>query len=465
MAVLVKRVLGAATLAAVCAGPLASETLTDTLVSAYNNSNLLEQNRAVLRAADEDVATAVSALRPTLDYSMSRTYDYDFDDERSDADDTIGLISELSIFEGGRNRLAIEAAKEAVLAARQSLLSQEQDVLFSAVSAYFEVLRALEFVDLRQNNVRVLQEEVRASQDRFEVGEVTRTDVAQAESRLALAEANLVSAQGDLETAREEFRMAVGRYPNDLQPAPPDPQIPSTEAEARDMAARGHPQILEAQRLVTVAEINAARAEAALLPSLTGRADVGYSDAPNTSSQGNLDPSATLRLELSGPIYRGGSINSAFRSAVAQRDQNRANLLQTTLVITEQVGVAWSDLRVARASLQATIRQIDAAQIAFEGVREEATLGARTTLDVLNAEQELLNAQGDRIDALTQEQIALYGLLSATGRLTIDFLNLPVVAYDPSVYYNAVRGAPAVAPLSSAPGARLDRVLRGIGRY
>ncbi len=446
-------------------GPAAGQTLADTLATAYNNSNLLAQNRAVLRAADEDVATAVAALRPTLDYSLSR--DWGFRDEDSvqiDNDtvsNTLSLTSDLTLFEFGRNRLAIEAAKEAVLAARQSLRAEEQGVLFDAVEAYVEVRRALEFVDLRQNNVRVLSEEVRAANDRFEVGEVTRTDVAQAESRLALAESNLASARGDLEIAREQYNLTVGQYPQGLAAPPSLPNLPAGATDARAISMRLHPSILQAQRLVSVAELNVARAEAAVLPSLSATASVGYADGGQNGELGDFRRSGSVGINLRGPIYRGGALNSTYRSAVAQRDQNRANLLQTTRAISEQVGRAWAVLQVARASLAATARQIDAARIAFEGTREEATLGARTTLDVLNAEQELLNAQGDRIEANAREQVAVYGLLSAMGQLTVDYLGLGVVEYDPSVYYNAVRSAP---PITSERGLQLDRVLKSIGR-
>lgn len=442
-----------------------AETLADALVSAYNNSNLLEQNRAVLRAADEDVATAVSALRPTIDYIASRDWTRNFDTsfgvDSTTIRDNLGLTARLSIYEFGRNRLAIEAAKESVLATRQGLIQVEQQVLFQAATAYMDVIRAIEFVDLRQNNVRVLQEEVRAANDRFEVGEVTRTDVAQAESRLAEAQANLVAAEGDVETARESFNLAVGRFPGSLAPPPPLPRTADSLDSARSIALRGHPDIQQAQRLVSVAEINVARAEAAVLPSLDATADLGYSTDFNRSASGRFEPTGSIGLSLSGPIYRGGALNSAFRSTVAQRDQNRANLLQTIKVISENLGVAWSAVEVARAVLRSTDRQIEAARIAFEGVREEASLGARTTLDVLNAEQELLDAQGLRIDANRQEQVAVYALLSAMGLLTAESLGLNVVAYDPEAYYNSVRTAPAIG---SKQGIQLDRVLRGIGR-
>ncbi len=459
---------------ALAAGPAAAETLSDTLVSAYNNSNLLEQSRAVLRASDEDVAVAVSALRPIIEYSASRTYSYDLDtgvitnpntglQTRQDSQtitSTLEMTAQLSVFEFGRNRLSIEATKQAVLAARESLRAQEQAVLFAAVQGFTAVRRAQAFVDLRRNNVRVLEEEVRAANDRFEVGEVTRTDVAQAEARLAEAEANLVSAEGDLEIAREQFNLAVGRYPGTLEAPPPFPLAPSGLTEARDIAVANHPDIKRAQFLVAAQDFNVEVAEREVLPSLSITGAIGYSD--RASLDNDLEPDASVGVQFGGPIYQGGLINALYRQAVAQLDQNRANLLQTVLNIEERVGFAWASLEVAQASLRATAREIEAQEVAFEGTREEATLGARTTLDVLNAEQELLDARGDRVEAITTEQDAFYFLLQTMGLLTAENLELDVVAYDPELYYNAVRTAPPI--FTSEQGIKLDRVLRGLGR-
>lgn len=466
------RLAGSAALALSAMTPLTAtaETLTDALVSAYNNSDLLAQQRAVLRAADEDVAGAVAALRPTLSYQLSESYQY-IDDpsplqgqNNDNFTTSLDLLAQIDLFTGGRNRLAIEAAKEAVLAAREGLIAQEQQVLFEAVEAYMNVLAAIENVRLNANSVELLDEEVRAARDRFEVGEVTRTDVAQAEARQAQAEADLVAAEGDLEVAREDYNLQVGRYPGNLQAPPPLPTTAPSVDGARQIALRSHPLILQSQRNVTVAEINAAAAEAAILPALRAEAQAGYSDGiSNNAFDGDgFEPGASVGLTLQGPIYQGGALNSAFRQARAQRDNSRAQLLRTTSEISEQVGRAWAVREVARAQLDSTDRQIEAARIAFEGTREEATLGARTTLDVLDAEQDLLDAQTARVDAAAQEQIAVYGLLSSMGRLTVEGLGLPVTAYDPAAYYNSVRSAP---PIGSDQGIQLDRVLKSLGRY
>lgn len=457
----------AVALAAIAAVPASGETLTDALVSAYNNSHLLEQNRAVLRAADEDVAQALAALRPTLEYGVAAIYEHLDDPNPGQLQDafstSLDLFSRLAVWSGGRNRRNVEAQKDAVLAAREGLVAQEQQVLFDAVTAYMNVIAARETVDLQQNSVRVLTEEVRAATDRFDVGEVTRTDVAQAEARQAQADAALVTAQGQFQIAREDYKLKVGRYPGNLAAPPPLPGTAANMEAARDLALRNHPQILQAQYTVSFAEQNVAIAEAAVLPTLSARVGGNYSNLDtNAFRTDGYDWGASVGMELSGTIYQGGALNSVFRQSKANRDNSRAALLQTTATVSEQVGRAWAVRESAAATLQATEREIQAAQIAFEGTREEATLGARTTLDVLDAEQDLLDARTSRVSAATQEQIAVYGVLASMGRLTVDYLKLPVTAYDPSVYYNSVRNAPAVG---SEQGIKLDRVLKSIGKY
>ncbi|WP_428545707.1 TolC family outer membrane protein [Profundibacter sp.] len=429
-----------------------AEGLNDALISAYKNSGLLEQNRALLRAADEDVAQAVSALRPVLSYYANATYADPVFPGKDYLSGNLGLQASLLLYDGGGSQFAIEGKKESVLTAREGLVNVEQSVLLRAVTAYMNVRRDTEFVSLRQNNVRVIREQLRAAKDRFEVGEVTRTDVSLAESRLALARANLAAAQGGLARSREEYRAAVGHYPKGLRPAPKAPATAKSIDAARSVAYVTHPLMRKIQHEVAAAELGVEQANALMKPrvSLTGRV--------NHDSYG-LD-SSSIGIELGGPIYQGGKLSSVFRKAVAGRDQVRAGLHLTRLDVAQGVGNAWASLQVARATLAATVRQIKAARVAFKGVKEEATLGARTTLDVLDAEQELLDAEANRISALTDQYIATYSLLSAMGLLTVDHLKLGIRTYDPSAYYNAVANAPA----DSSRGKRLDRVLRALGK-
>ena len=351
---------------------------------------------------------------------MAALYEHLDDPLPSQLQDTfstsLDLFSRMTIWAGGRNRMTVQAQKEAVLSAREGLMAQEQQVLFDAVSAYMNVIAARETVDLQQNSVRVLQEEVRAATDRFDVGEVTRTDVAQAQARLAQADADYVTAEGEYQIAREDYRLKVGRYPGNLAAPPPLPKTAATLDAAQDVAQKNHPQILQAQFSVSFAEMTVAIAKAAVLPTLNGRVGGNYSNADtNTFRTDGYDWGAGVGLKLAARSIRVARCNSAFRQAKANRDNSRAALLQTTATVVEQVGRAWAVRESAGASLSATERRIQAAQIAFDGTREEATLGARTTLDVLDAEQDLLNARTSRVNASTQEQIAVYGVLASMG--------------------------------------------------
>ncbi len=452
-----------------------AQSLGDTLARAYTSSGLLEQNRALLRAADEDVAQAVAALRPVISWSArvrrqfgerksaqpaNQAPDVAIDQAQGFAtnDVTVGIDLDLLLYDFGRSRLRIDAAKETVLATRQGLIAVEQQVLLRAVRAYMNVRRESENVALRENNMRLITRELRAAEDRFEVGEVTRTDVSLAEARLAGARANLALAQGNLAQAVEEYRAVVGMRPGNLPEPGRVPQTVSSAAEARSLAVRSHPEILQAQREVTVAELNVAVARAAMQPTVNLGGRLGLTE---TYDRPDYTRSGEISLGVGGPIYRGGELSSLVRQAQARRDASRADLIVISDQLAQQAGDAWAQLQVARAAREASIRQIRAAEVAFDGIREEARLGARTTLDVLNAEQELLDARAGLISASADEYIAAYSLLAATGLMTAEHLGLSVPRYDPSEYYNLVKSAPAV---NSPQGQALDRVLQSIGR-
>lgn len=427
-----------------------AETLADALALAYRNSDILDQNRAVLRAADEDVADAVSALRPVIAWVADGGYvTSGFTDGFSAS---LALTGQLILYDFGRTRTAIDIARESVLATRQALIGAEQEILLQAVQAYFDVRSAIENVAINENSVRVNDETLRATRDQFEVGEVTRTDVALAEAELASARAGLAAAEGQFATAREAYSLAVGQFPGTLAPAPRAPALPATLDAARDIAQRNHPAIRQAQREVTVADLQVALAVAQRRPSLNGTASVETADGG--------EQNATVGIRLSQTIYQGGALASAQRKAIAGRDGSRSALLQTARVIDRGVGDAWSAIAVARAQIRAIDEQVVAAEIGFNGVREEALLGARTSIDVLTAEQSLLDARAAKITAEADLQVAIYSLLASMGLLTVEHLNLGVPVYDPAAYYDAVRNAPA----TSVQGESLDRVLRAIGK-
>ncbi|RJK96209.1 transporter [Paracoccus aestuarii] len=455
-----RRLAGAAVIAVATALPASAESLADTMVAAYRHSALMEQNRAVLRAADEDVAASVAALRPVVQW-IARHGATRNEGATTQRSTSLSLGAQMTLYDFGRSQIAIDGAKEQVLATRQALVSVEQDVLLSAAVAYFEVREAIQQVGLQQNSVEVLTSERQAAQDRFDVGEVTVTDVALADAQLAATRAGLAAANGQLEIAREGYLAVTGRRPGQLAPPPALPSLPATVDEARAIAQRSHPAIGQAQRQAAAAELAVAGAAAERNPTLSANASVGVTRAPQAPF-GNYDSrnSSSVGLEMSQTLYSGGRLSAGHRRAMAQRDQARSGLLNTSRQVSQRVGEAWANIAVARAQIDAIGQQISAAQQAYDGVREEALLGARTTLDVLDAEQSLLQARADRISAESNLQLAHYQLLAAMGLLTVENLQLGIPTYDPSQYYNAVRNAPA----TSRQGESLDRVLRAIGR-
>ena len=449
-----------ATVTLAAALPAAADTLGDALVSAYRNSNLLEQNRALLRAADESVAEAVSALRPVVDFVLRSQYVYNQQRPSILSPSRIneglslsaGISAQLTLYDGGAGKLGIAAAKETVLATRQALVGVEHQVLFNAVQSYMTLRLAEDIVGLRQGNVRVLTRELEAATDRFDLGEITRTDVAIAEARLAAARAQLAAAEGEVLVGRETFELAIGRKPGRLSNPPRLPVTAKSVEEAKRIARGQHYLIRQRQHELAAAELNVQRAAARMGPRLAAEATVGKNDLGLSTN--------SLSLTLSQRVYQGGGLSALYRQALARRDATRSALQQSVAQVEQAVGEAWAQRSVSRASIQATDRQIEAARAAYDGVREEAKLGARTTLDVLNAEQELLDAQAERLRAVTNEYIATYGLLSAMGFLTVEHLKLGIPTYDVTAYYNAVKHAPA----TSAQGKRLDKVLESIGR-
>lgn len=440
-----------------------AENIVDAMIGAYNSSGLLEQNRALLRAADEDVAIAVSALRPVVDFILRANRSFNAtgtDFSPRNVTHRSGLTTQFSatwlLWDNGRTRLSVEESKETVLATRQTLLGIEQQVLFAAASAYVDILLQQETVSVRRNNLRVLREELRAAQDRFDVGEVTRTDVALAQSRVAAARSDLSTAEGSLVSARAAYANSVGRAPGALAGQPRLPALPATVEAATAVALRRHPTLLAAQHQVSAAEIAVQGGAKSFGPSLSAAAEIGATDSLRSSG---YSEDASVSLTLSQRLYQGGGITARYRKLIAARDAARGNLLSVQRDVVQDVNDAFVRLQVARASLVASAERVRAARVAFEGVREEATLGARTTLDVLSAEQELLSAQTAQISARSEQSVAAYQLLAAQGLLTAEHLRLKVQIYDPTLYYNLAKDAPAAI---SKQTKQLDRVLRAL---
>ena len=385
---------------------------------------MLEQNQAVLRAADEDLATAVGTLLPVFSFQASIGATGDYDDNRRDflgrpstspdqsaikLSDTVSFIATMPLFDFGRGKIGIALRNELVLASQQSLVNIEQQVLLDAVSAYVNMGLQGELVAAQESNVRLITQDLRAARDRFEVGEVTRTDVALSEAQLAAANAALASSQGNYNVARERYNAAIGHYPGALSGLPKRPITARNVEEARQIALRNHPVVLQSQHQAKASDYGVDLARAQMMPSVDGRAQLSQ-----TFSGGSTGPiNESLGITLTQTIYAGGQLSSALRKAIAQSQASHAGLLQSGVNVEEAVGRAWSNILVANVSIEAGDQQIRAAQAAYDGVKQEAELGSRTTLDVLDAEQNLLSAKASRLQAAANLYV---GAVSAVVR-------------------------------------------------
>lgn len=453
------RVLMAAAAALVISGAAQAESLKSALEAAYQNSGLLEQNQALLRAADEDVMRAGAALLPVLSWtaSVGQSYrDMDPGGYSESTSSSVGLRASMTLYDFGAGQLGIDLASEAVQGTRQQLIGVEQSVILQAIEAFMQYRQAAELVRLRESNLKLIDRELQAANDRFDVGEITRTDVAMAESAKAQSLSALAQARGDLTRARETYLARIGKSP--VAPSAPSglPNLPDSAAIAKAVAGRSHPDILSAQSQVKQAELRLAQAELALMPSVSLNGSVSFGDTWGSTDYTN---SANIGIEASMPIYQGGALDSSIRAAANRVDSAKAALRFTALNVDMQVGAAYARLAVARANVQAIDQQIAAAQIAFDGVREEATLGARTTLDVLNAEQNLLDAKANRVVAGNEVIVAAYSVMSALGQLTAQNLGLNVDLFDPTAYAVQVQ-----EQVKSSRGLQLDKVLGKLGK-
>jgi len=425
-------------------GPAFGASLTDALITAYQTSPLLESSRASLRSLDENVAQARSQKRPQVDASIgadTRTNVIEALDSRVDSLQA-ALNASLLIFDNGQTRASIDSARNTIAAARADLVDIEQFVLFSAVEAYLDVRQNEEFVRLADSDVERQLETLRATRNRFEVGEVTRTDVSQSESRLANSRSVFADAEGALELARQAYLAAVGVLPSNLERVPPLPDVPATLEEATAVALRMNPQIIAAQFAADAATFDVERAIAAKGFRVTVFGSVGAErgNAFGQTYDGNTFGRAGIEAGV--PLYTGGRNDSLVRQAQAVLDQRRYQVQEAGRAVTQQVAAAWIELETARVSIVARREQAEAARIAAEGVAEEARLGARSTIDVLNADQERLQADAEVVRALRNEYVATYGVLRAMGLLTVKHLQLGIETYDPDVYFAKVQSAP-----------------------
>jgi outer membrane protein len=425
-------------------------TLPIALVQAYQNNPQLNAQRAAARAVDENVAIALGGYRPRVSGTASITEVHLDTLSRSNTGPTravgqrhatsLGVTATQTLFNGFQTGNRTRQAEAQVFAARETLRSTEQTVLLNAVTAYMNLLRDTAILELQRSNVTVLEATLRQTRDRFNVGEVTRTDVAQSESSLAAGRSSLLTAESNVVTSRANYRQVIGIEPGRLTAAMPvDRLSPTTLAGALLRGHTEHPSNTTAAYNVDVAVFQVKIAEGALYPTLTlqGAATKSWNSATSLTPIESL--SASLTTQLSVPIYQGGGEYATIRQSKETLGQRRLDLDTAREQVRATITQAWGQLQAAKAQIEATQAQVNASEIALNGVREEARVGQRTTLDVLNAQQALVNARVALVTAQRDRVVASYTVLAAVGSLSPRILGLGVPTYDPMVHYQQVR--------------------------
>lgn len=433
--------------AGVAAAPLAAETLQDALAAAYANNPALDAVRAAQRATDEGVAQAKGGWRPTVEAtgSVGRTNNQQtssFGGLTTMRDDTFtpkrGAVSLVQpLFRGFKTVNSVNAAEADVYAGREELRGSEQQVLLDAVTAYMDVKRDEAVLELNRNNVQVLQRQLEASQDRFRVGEITRTDVAQSEARLSRANSDRIRAESALIASRAAYRRVMGVAPGSLEQPGQLPELPASEEDALALALAESPVLRAAQFAARAAEYDAKVAVGDLLPQVDLRAE--YDRGFDTSTFVSNTEEKRVVAQLTIPLYQAGVAGSVVRQSRQVKRQRVLEVMDAERLVEQNVRNAWESLREAQSRIRADEEQVKANAIALEGVRQEADVGSRTTLDVLDAEQEYLDSQVSLVTSQRDEVVAAYGLLASVGRLSAMDLGLAVAYYDPEEHYNRVR--------------------------
>ena len=433
------------------ATPVNAESISGALARAYGFNPDLNAQRASARAVDENLPTALSGYRPQVNANADIGRSFvstgggaggggGLGGSAAATPRGFGLSVTQNIWNGNRTLNNVRRADSQILQARETIRLTEQNILASAATSYMNVLRDTAILNLRRNNVEVLEQQLRQTRDRFQVGEVTRTDVAQAEASLAQGQADSFTAQSNLQTSMANFRQIVGIEPRNLQPARPlEKLLPRSVQAAVALSQSEHPAIQAALHNVDTAALNVKVIEGQLYPTVgvTGTVSKRY-DAINSPDSRTL--SASIVGSLTVPIYEGGAVYSGIRQAKELLGQARLQADLQREQIRAQVVSSWGVWLNSRAVIDAAQSQVRAAEIALNGVREEAKVGQRTTLDVLNAQQLLLNARVQLVVAQRDRVVGSYAVLAAIGQLSADRLGLKVVKYDPTVHYDQVKG-------------------------
>jgi len=446
-----RRVAGLAALGvALASAPAQADTLRDALAAAYNTNPTLAGARANQRATDEEVPIQRGQGLPSLNATATHI---EFIRQSANAfappERNLGVNAQLNvpIYQGGRIRNSIRAAEERVEAGQADLRGAESALFSQTVAAYMDVLRTEALAGLATNQVEVLEVTLSATRDRFEIGDTTLTDVAQAESRLALAEGDLRNALANLASARETYIELVGLPPEDLEAPPPLPNLPDSVGKAVVTALENNPDLIAARERAEAAGFDTEVAGSGRLPTIAFFANGDYSDFFGTLRsnfpglvQREVTANAGVRLTI--PIFQGGVPAARQRQAGARESAALEQMIQTERNVISQVRAAYASWQASLAVIESSRSAVEAAELSLEGVRAENSIGNRTILDVLNAEQELVSARAQLVTARRNAYVAGFSLLAAMGRAEARDLNLDTGGplYDPTVNYERVRG-------------------------
>ncbi len=432
--------------------PALADTIEAALIRAYQNNPQLNAQRASVRSTDENVPQALSGYRPKVAVTASAGTQYT--DVQSNtttggrasqigiygmnAPRSVGATVSQTVFNGGQTGNRTRAAESQVSAAREGLRVLEQTVLLSAATIYMDYLRDSAIVEVQRSNTRVLEQTLKQTRDRFNVGEVTRTDVAQSEAQLAAGRTQLLTAESNLTTTRANFRRIIGNEPVALAAGSPvDRYLPPSLIAAVDLGLLENPNVTAAMYGIDVSFLQVKVNEGALFPTVTLQGSVQQSYESTMSIYRSFGASAVAQLTV--PVYQGGAEYALIRQSKETLAQQRLTLEQVRDQTRATVAQAWGQLVAGKAQVSSAQAQVTASEIALNGVREEARVGQRTTLDVLNAQQALVNARVALVTAQHDRVVASYATLNAIGRLSPTVLNLATTVYDPTVHYQQVR--------------------------
>lgn len=437
------------------AAPASAETLAEAIALAYDSNPTLQAQRATQRALDENWVQARSGYRPTLTAqgrfgyekqnapgSIDTNRDGVRDSQNETEDNSLSATLQLNqpIYTGGRVAAAVNAAEADILAGREQLRRTEATVMQAVVQAYADVRRDQEGLRIREENVRVLQRQLDESKARFDVGEITRTDVAQSEARLAAAQAQLSQAQAQLASSRATYAAVVGQNPGDLAPEPDlSALLPADVAQAYEAAEIDNPQIRQAEYAQQSSRSRLAAARAERMPNLSLTGTVSSSGRAEPFERDDFGRGVTAGATLTVPLFTGGLTSSRVRAAAERNNADRIGVEVARRSVMQSLTQAWNQHLASKANIASTEQQVKAARIAAEGTRQEQQVGLRTTLDVLNAEQELRQAELSQVSARRDEFVAAALVLVQMGRLEGPTLNPGVTRYDPTTNFKKNR--------------------------